>query len=338
MILSIIDFLNANSSIFRSCEFIGIIIFRSFPHILKAYLPISVILFGIEIVSIEVDVNVKSILKSAFFSCRNLKRVEFPINSELQIIGSNVFQGSSLESILIPSNVTQINSEAFIFCHQFKKFEITSDSKLQVIEDGAFCASAVECITIPSDIILKEGWCRQTSNLKEIKIIQREKQNIFYYENKFILGKSDSNNDMFDILLFANRDMKEAVVPFFVKKICFGSFFSCEKLEKISIPSNVKKIGKSAFNGCLNLSKVEIQCNSNLQKISKYAFFNCPIKSFSIPSHVNEIGSYAFVNKCRFQIVEIEEISQLESINQIDFNFSCKIMAPPKFLNNIKLI
>lgn len=61
-------------------------------------------------------------------------------------------------------------------------------------------------------------------------------------ENKYLLGKSDPNNDEFDILLFASRD-----------------------IEKISIPSNIRIISSYAFNYCLSLKKVEIPLNSNLE-------------------------------------------------------------------------
>ena len=60
-------------------------------------------------------------------------------------------------------------------------------------------------------------------------------------DDKYLIGKSDSNNDEFDNLLFVIRDIKE-----------------------ISIPSNIKIISSYAFENCYHLTKVEIETNSNL--------------------------------------------------------------------------
>ena len=89
-----------------------------------------------------------------------------------------------------------------------------------------------------------------------------------FKEDKYLVCKSDSNNDEFNQLLFVRRD-----------------------IEKFSIPSNVSKI-------CENLTKVEIPTNSNLQTIETFSFHLTQIESIFIPSKVSKICEWAFSN-CR---------------------------------------
>lgn len=98
------------------------------------------------------------------------------------------------------------------------------NTKLQTIGQFSFRSSPIESIEIPSNIMqLKEGWCCGAVNLKEVKIVQKEVQNIIFY-NKFILGKSYLKSELYDILYFAPLDIMTATIPPFIKKITFFAF------------------------------------------------------------------------------------------------------------------
>ena len=65
-----------------------------------------------------------------------------------------------------------------------------------------------------------------------------------YIDDKYLLGKSESNNDEFDNLLIGNRDIKE------IKIISsYDAFYSFKNLTKVLISpnSNLQTIGKNAF-------------------------------------------------------------------------------------------
>lgn len=82
-------------------------------------------------------------------------------------------------------------------------------------------------------------------------------------------------------------------------------------VEKVIIPSTYQKIGDFAFAGCINLTTVEIESDSKLKEIGKYAFCltatenedgeyetddNACVKltSINLPDSVETIGAFAF--------------------------------------------
>ena len=89
---------------------------------------------------------------------------------------------------------------------------------MKTIGKFAFINSAINTLIIPSCVSeFKEGWCKGTNKLIIILIMPSDEENIFYYDNKFIIGKSDPKSDVFDVLIFARRDIKEALIPSFIK-------------------------------------------------------------------------------------------------------------------------
>ena len=138
---------------------------------------------------------------------------------------------------------------------------------------------------------LKEGWCYEATKLNKI-IISPSNDQFIFKEDKYLLGKTNNNNDEFDILLFASRN-----------------------IEEISIPSNIKIISSSAFYNCTNLTKIEIPSNSNLQTIESYAFSKSNIKEISIPSNVSKICESAF-SYCE-NLIKIEIPFKLDGLNLI---------------------
>ena len=153
------------------------------------------------------------------------------------------------------------------------KIEIQTNSNLQIIGSYAFECALIEEIYFTANLKeLNEGWCHEVDNLKKI-IISPSNDQFIFKNDKYLLGKSDSNNDKFDTLLFVRSDIEE--------------FF---------IPSNIKVITSCAFNRCFNLKKVEIPTKSNLQTIESFVFSISNIKSIFIPSKVSRISEHAFFN------------------------------------------
>lgn len=46
-----------------------------------------------------------------------------------------------------------------------------------------------------------------------------------YYDDVFIVGKSNPENDDYDELIYARKDIKNAIIPSFIKRICPYSFY-----------------------------------------------------------------------------------------------------------------
>lgn len=265
--------------------------------------------------SIEYDSRefiITSISDCAFKNSMNIKSIQFPPDSELQIIGKEAFSSSTIESFTIPPHLTKICERAFYLCQELKSIEMMSDSKLQTIEKDAFSKSNIESLSIPSSISdLQEGWCNQTWKLQSIIVVPGNEFNIISFENKFILGKSSQKSDIFDVLLFARRDIKAAIVPPSVKRI--ASFaFSGSSIESITIPSSVSQFDVGWCGYTEKLSEVKItpsdetsiiyfedklilgKTDSNSDVYDVLLFARRDVKTVKIPSFIKRISSYAF--------------------------------------------
>lgn len=264
--------------------------------------------------------HVKIIDQSAFYSCSCLTTIIFSKDSELDLIRSGTFSYSSIETIKIPSHVKRIESNAFYFCENLKNVNFFENSELYSIAKDAFFGSSIESIEIPSSVeILEEGWCNEIFNLNHV-FISPDNQLFLNLDNKIVIGKGIKNIfEVYDQIVFARRDIKEVVVPSFIKYINSFAFFACEKLktlkfpkkselyligkyafscssiERIRIPKCTKIIDEFAFSSCNNLKKIEFPNHSKLRKISNEAFSYSSLPSIIIPSHVKSIGNNAFI-------------------------------------------
>ena len=246
---------------------------------------------------------------------------------------------------------------------QLKNVEFHENSELMIIEENAFGLSLIEDFSVPSSVTeLKDKWCRGMKILDKVTIMPNNPiyKNI---DDKMIVGKSDPKSDIYDILVFARRDIEEAKIPSFIKQIAPFAFQGCGKLKKvefeknsqlqiigrhafndtkittISIPSNVKQVSHRSFSRCLFLKSVCFSNNSKLEFIDQFAFAHSQIRNFLIPSNVIALADQVFDYCHSLEIIEYDENSKLNSINFWDF---CEldpfiIMIPSKmkiFLEN----
>lgn len=242
--------------------------------------------------SIKIPKNVRKINKYCFYQCIWLKNVEFDKNCELKQIKKNTFNGTVIEYMKIPSKVTKIGKLSFASCNHLKCIEFDENSELNMIQNDAFYHSSIELLQIPSKVTkIKEGWCDDVDNLKNI-FVDKNNENFIFYEDNFLLGKSNMLCDEFDVLLFARRNIIIAKIPSFIKRIASYAFCSCN-----------------------SLVSAEFFEDSQLCSIDDYAFYNCSIFSISIPSHVNNLYKCTFERCYCLQIIEIVDDSELISFN-----------------------
>ena len=193
--------------------------------------------------------------------------------------------------------------------------------------------------------------------------MNKDEQNIVYYQNEFILSKSNPKNDLFDVLLFARRDIVKARIPSFITKIENYAFDECKKLRSvvfsddskltslgkaafagslidgIFIPDHVAVIGQYAFTNCRNLTKVCFSKNSELSAIEDKVFMFSELTSFIIPHRVSRIGNSTFASCGKLKIIEINESSKLISINKNVFqSTTVDIFMVPASFNDLFFI
>ena len=177
---------------------------------------------------------------------------------------------------------------------------------------------------------------KQETENKEIKQFQKFGE----------VSKSNNENNIFDVFLFASRDIEEIIIPSFIKKISSYSFTACMKLkriefqekselesieenafgatqiDRISIPSNTEKIGKFAFYECKKLKVIEFQPDSKLSLIEENAFSGSSITSISVPSNVKFIqkGTFSDCNElCTVEFLGSEVIFEHFIDSQTNF-------------------
>lgn len=239
----------------------------------------------------------------SFAFCNNIQTVEFLKDSQLISIGKWSFYSSSIEKIIIPSNVTKIAKYTFFRCKNLKTVDFLDDSKLIEIEDSAFYSSSIEFLKIPSKLnILDDKWCYEVINLKQISISPKNMFFKYLDENKkIIIGKSDEKSDIFDTIVFASRNIKNAFIP-----------------------SQIKYINSYAFSSCKKIKSIEFQKNSQLNSIGEWGFHSSSIRNISIPSNEIHFDNSVFGDCLLLNSVEYQ--SENISIENNLFSSCIKLM------------
>ena len=155
----------------------------------------------------------------------------------------------SLTNVLIPKSIIYQDQEFIVKSINEKSFQfskVTSvsfppDSRLQSIGQRAFYFSPIQKLMIPPNLSeLEEGWCENASKLTTVTIMEGNKH-FKKIEEKLIFTKSDEKSDIFDILIFAERDVTSISIP--LNAIQIASYaFSESKIEKVFIPPHITKI------------------------------------------------------------------------------------------------
>ncbi|KAK8838471.1 beta-1,3-glucan linked protein [Tritrichomonas musculus] len=291
---------------------------------------------------------IKTIENYAFDCCKSLQSVIFEENSQLKTLGQYAFSGSSMRKIDLPQSLTKIDEGCFTYCENLEELNFSKDSELVSFERSLFSYSSLKKLTIPSNIAnIDEGCWMTTTNIKKIDIfLNKNEKNILYFDDKFILGKSDHSSDVFDVLIFARRDIKEAKIPSFIKRIESFSFDECKQLQRVTfaedselksigqaafagssieqifIPDNITRICKYTFSNCYNLRSIVFSDKSQLNTIEKDALIISKLDCLYIPKHVKEICECTFSGCKNIKIIEIDENSELFSINKKAFDRS----------------
>lgn len=123
-----------------------------------------------------------------------------------------------------------------------------------------------------------------------------DNHNFSYLNNSIIIGKSDSKSSQYDTVLFAVRNIKNAVIPSFIKRIA-----------------------PRAFEDCRRLKSIEFEKDSKLTYIEQYSFAHSSLDGICIPQNVNIIGYYAFYQCNELKKIEFGHHSKLNMIEKYAF-------------------
>lgn len=151
---------------------------------------------------IKIPSYIKILGIGALYSCANVDEIEFENDSKLEFISDKSFVQTGIEFITIPSHVNHIGKWCFGNCYKLQKIDFEKNSELKTLDENALSCSSIESLSIPSSIVkFGESWCFLTPILKNITIIPNGPQNICYFDDKFILGKTNLNQILIQLFL-----------------------------------------------------------------------------------------------------------------------------------------
>ena len=152
----------------------------------------------------------------------------------------------------------------------FDSLVILEDSKIEEFEGSTFFGTSFKKLQIPPKLKSFSNWWYCVKGLVDIKISPKNKL-FSYLDNKYLLGKSNEDNNIFDNLLYARYDLEKAIIP-----------------------SQIEFLGTYAFNGHPNLTSVTFPKDSKLKRIGTSPFYQSPISKLVLPKTLEFISKNAF--------------------------------------------
>lgn len=314
-----------------------------------------------DIESVHFSKSVEVIDDSAFWLCKNLKRVTFDENSKLTTVGEYAFCScQTLEGIILPQGVTTIYSYAFMDCEEIEEFTVPSGVTLMkacifeecfklkkiTVDMGGIPSSwhkewninNVEVVltrpasefvdTLPTFSVTPTK-SRRTKLKKTVTDIKKERAELL---KKFIVQPVDSdlgNGFMIMGLKNKNDSLTELSLPSSVASICQEAFKGQASLKKLVATQKLTDIQPRAFYGCTSLKEVSIPPKTT---VMREAFRGCTsLEKFHIDENIQE---GAFIQS---GLKEVTFDSKLTTVKALMF-YSCQRLEHIKLTEGINYI
>ena len=223
--------------------------------------------------SVQLPDGLITIDYQAFWSCKNLKSINFPAN--LKTINQAAFHDVGIESLTFPEGLEKIGYSAFNFCNSLTSIYIPST----VNEIGE--ASFVDCPKI-SSIVVAES-------------------------NPIYDSRSNCNAIIETSTNTLIKGCQSSIIPESVTSIGRSAFSGCNGLTSVTIPNGVTNIGIGAFSGCHFLKYVSIPMSvtsigtnafyqpfgsTNLKEV--YCYASTPPEAYIYCSEPTVIDGYSY--------------------------------------------
>lgn len=219
---------------------------------------------SINVTSVTIGKNVKSIGERAFSNCSFLSEVVFAEDGALESVAQGAFQSCiALTSVALPDTVTSLGPSAFAYCRGLEEISL-SDSLIR-IDSGAFLGCiALKQITIPESVRTIGG--RAFSDCSGLTRVRIDSSSVIIGEYAFskcgaVISDENPLTDENKLVIELGNG---------VTAISTYAFQSCLALDSIVIPDSVSSIGLGAFGACANLAVVQI--GAGVETISVNAF------------------------------------------------------------------
>lgn len=279
--------------------------------------------------------NETSQLIASAFAYSQLKKIYFPVNSQLRVIGAHCFKRCQIQEIRLPDSLEVIEEFAFDNCRQLSKVVISKNCKLTSIGQYAFTNSAITSIVFPSSLTTIHQYAFfNCYNLKEVEnhSTQPMEFHCYSFTNTAIDTISFSPKCVFHHDCFANcKHLKQLSFITSPINLYFDTFsFACTGLESLSIVCQAT-FHESSFAFCNNLSKVKI--SSDITLIG-YPFYNSGIKAIFIQGKFQYYRSHSYEEFERDLTREIWR----SGIKQLHFHFQTIISSKNDDIKNDRIV
>jgi hypothetical protein len=335
-------------SCFSSCRSLATMIFAD-DSVLETIEPN--VFENTNISSIKLPSSVRSL---SALSCSGLQSIEMSEDSQHFVISDGLLMRRETEDsrefrvlirnfnsspdLKIPADVEIIGEHSFALCITISCVEFSKQTRLRRIEAGAFAGSSVVHLYPPLPTSVEVIGDRAFADCKQLAAIQ------FMEPSKTTrIGSS----------AFAGSALSRISLPVSVTELgplalshcscqiavtfeadtaisCFSDrLFADSVIRSLILPNSVTQIGEACFQGC-DIAEIQINDDSRLETIGKYAFQKSKLTSIRLRRRVKQLGECCFEKCTSLSKIEIDPKAPIEIIPEGCFANSgiCRIRLP----------
>lgn len=229
--------------------------------------------------------NVRTIGKSAFYSCSQLRSIDF--GSKLDSIGDMAFMRcSSLSTLNFPASLRSLGGMQ-IFTQSFSLQTVNFNEGLQEIGPTCFML------------------CTALKNVKLPGTINKWGESIFYSCSQLDSLSFGEGITVIPTTVAAYcSSLRSVTLPSTVKVIEQSAFNECRQLTEITLPADLERVGVAAFQF---VPLTEIQLPSKLKTIEKSGFAYGNLRKVVCPASLRTLGDWAFGNNKTLSSVTLNQ-------------------------------
>ena len=300
-----------------------------------------------KITAIYIPKTVTEINKEAFLGCTNLKKVVFEDQTQIALIGADVFKDcSSLEYLEINGGLylgTATDPVVFMGLKDKNSVSVSVVDGTKIINQKAlYNSETLEEVSLPNSLvticegaflfskkITKSTFRGSYNEWAGINFVDSYSTPAYYSGSLIADGLDgdtlDVSTETINDYAFTNLiNLKKIILRDSVKTVGKNSFTGCYNVLELSIGTGLESIGEKAFEKCYKLIEICNNSNLNLQSgslengnISTYA--KNIYKSNSGASKLSKFGDYIIFNDNGYKtIVDYDSLNPIATLPTFD--------------------
>ena len=250
---------------------------------------------GASLSEIYLPESIKTIGERAFFSAKNLKKINLHDGAKLERIEKNAFSGSGLESFTATEALNYLGEGVFMGCASLKTVSLEKAS-ISALYASSFEGTSLGSLALPASV-------------------------------EYIYAKAFYNAASIKSVSFAEGSKLSAIYE--------SAFKNCLALEAIALPKSLVSIKESAFENCSALKSVSFAEGSELNFIGASAFRACYLlEAIALPEKLITVSDFAFYLDYALASVTFSENAKLTSIGKSAFSYTAisELILPENLL------